>query len=196
MRTPAASLAVLALSLAACDKGPSPAPPKPAATAPSDSPPPAPTPAPSPADGSIAIGNLRFPIPEGWTSAPPSNSMRLAELIVNASDPAARCLAVFSRAGGDVQSNIARWGGQFSSATPTVSSSTIAGHTVHQVELSGTYMDGMPGGALTPRENWMLRGAIIEAPDGLIFIKMTGPAEAMAACADGWKALMDGITAG
>lgn len=152
--------------------------------------------------GAISIGNLVFTVPEGWVNAPPSNAMRLAELVVPdpGNDANRRCVAAFSRAGGDVQTNIDRWSRQVLDAAgqptaPTVSTATVSGRPVHLVELTGAFQDGMPGGALTPRENWMLRGAIVEAGDGLVFIKMTGPVDAMNACSAGWKTLIDGMAA-
>lgn len=156
-----------------------------------------------PADGRVAAGGLSFPVPEGWRSVPPSNAMREAELVfADPADPGRICVAALSRAGGDVQSNINRWSGQVldssgQPASPTVSQATVNGMKVHLVELVGKYQDGMPGGAATPRENWMMRGAIIEGAGGpgmMVFVKMTGPADLMASCSDGWKQLIDGVS--
>jgi hypothetical protein len=53
----------------------------------------------------------------------------------------------------------------------------IAGAKVTLVSTEGTYASGMPGGGpVTEMSNYALLGAIIEQPDGNVFVKMTGPA--------------------
>jgi hypothetical protein len=78
-----------------------------------------------------------------------------------------------------VDENIDRWVGQFSGATkPDRSKREIHGLTVTRVEVAGTYtamrMPGMPS-APPVRPGWRLLGAIVEAPSGLWFFKVTGP---------------------
>lgn len=104
-------------------------------------------------------------------------------------------MITFSSAGGDVQSSIARWAGQVQDASgqpsaPAVQTRSVQGLTVHIAEMTGTY-SGMNE---APRSGWTLRGAIIGAPSGLLFIKMTGPAEPMAAAAAGYGGMIDGLT--
>jgi hypothetical protein len=141
---------------------------------------------------------VSFPLPAGWIGKPPSNSMRLAEADVPgpAGDATKACLVVFSTAGGSVDDNIARWAGQVRdpkgqpvAATPQ--KRTVAGLPVTVVEMTGSYA-GMGGGE--PQANYTLRAAIVEAPAGLIFIKMTGPAEQMSANAPAFNAMVDGLT--
>jgi hypothetical protein len=123
--------------------------------------------------------------------------MRIAEVQVpDASGDAAKaCLIVFSSAGGDVQANIDRWAGQVHDihgqpAKPQVEKKTIEGVPVTIVELEGSYANM---GEAVPRENWMLRGAIVEGPGGLLFIKMTGPAGQMNAAASGFDTMIGGL---
>jgi hypothetical protein len=123
--------------------------------------------------------------------------MRLAEILVPdaSGDPAKSCSITFSSAGGDVQSNIDRWAGQVKDASgqpskPTVQTKTIAGVNVTIAEMTGSYA-GM--GDASPKPNTTLRGAIIEGPGAPVFIKMTGPADAMAAAATGFNAMIDGM---
>jgi hypothetical protein len=53
------------------------------------------------------------------------------------------------------------------------------------MSAEGTYKSGMPGGPQTPKPNYALLGAIIEASEGSVFVKMTGPKElARSATAD------------
>jgi hypothetical protein len=124
--------------------------------------------------------------------------MRLAEVLVSdpAGDATKACTVVFSSAGGDVQSNIDRWANQVHDAAgqpgkPKVEKKTLAGVPVSIVEVTGSY-SGM--GEPAPHPNWTLRGAIIEDAGGTLFIKMTGPAEQMAASAPGFASMVDGMT--
>ena len=201
------ALIALCLSLSACeDKTPLPPPPKPAPKA--ATPPPANTPTALPpvsgtpaaataASGpTVSVMGLAFTVPGGWKQVPPANSMRLAEIQVpDASGDAAKaCSVVFSTAGGDVQSNISRWAGQVQDASgqpaaPQTQTRTVGDLKVTVTELTGSYA-GM--GESAPHTNWMLRGAIIETPTGLLFIKMTGPAEQMTAAATAFNAMIDG----
>jgi hypothetical protein len=156
--------------------------------------------APAAASGErVTVAGLSLAVPSGWKSVTPSNPMRLAELSVpDASGDASKaCTVAFSTAGGDIAANIERWAGQVkdgsgqpSKATPTTK--TVAGMTVHVVEMTGAFSAGM--GDATVRENWMLRGAIVETPTGLLFIKMTGPAEPMAAAGPAFNSMIDGLT--
>jgi len=146
---------------------------------------------------SVTVGQFDFPLPAGWRSVPPANQMRLAEVLVAdpSGDAAKASSIVFSSAGGDVQANIDRWAGQVRDdagqpGKPKVEKKTVAGLPVSIVEITGAY-SGM--GEPAPHANWMLRGAIIEDPAGTLFIKMTGPAEPMAAAAPGFATMIDGL---
>jgi hypothetical protein len=196
----------VALALCGCEERTPPAPAKPASTKPTAAPsaataqPPTQPSAPNGAASSASTANVQgvsFPIPAGWKQVPPSNPMRLAEVQVpDASGDAAKaCVVAFSSAGGDVQANLDRWAGQVHDASgqpvkPNVQVRTIGGMKVTIADLTGAY-SGM--GEPAPHANWTLRGAIIETPGSLLFVKMTGPAEQMAAAAPGFDAMIDGL---
>jgi hypothetical protein len=55
------------------------------------------------------------------------------------------------------------------------------------VTATGTYNDGPPMGAKTPRENYTLIAAIVPTEDSNIFIKLAGPKDAIAKLAEGFK---------
>jgi hypothetical protein len=123
--------------------------------------------------------------------------MRLAEAIVAdaSGDPAKASVVVFSTAGGSVEENIARWSGQVLDAEgkPAVAKSesrTVSGMKATVVEFIGSFA-GM--GDAGRKQNWMLRGAIIETQAGLLFIKMNGPAEQMGTSAADFAALVDSV---
>ena len=82
--------------------------------------------------------------------------------------------------GGSVDDNMKRWIGQFEQtqdAQPRKRS--VNGLNVTSIDLSGTYTGA--GGPMattkTIKPGYRLMGAIVEAPEGLIFIKFTAPAK-------------------
>ncbi|MCX5691638.1 MAG: hypothetical protein NTV94_17910, partial [Planctomycetota bacterium] len=146
----------------------------------------------------LAVLGVSLPLPEGFKQFPPSNSMRLADVRVDdatGSSPTA-CVIAVSTAGGGVDSNLDRWAGQVLDATGNPSKRVpsepkmVSGLKVSSVELTGTFV-GMGDGA--PKTNWTLHGAIVETPEGLLFLKMTGPADAMKAAAGRFQAMLDGL---
>lgn len=139
-----------------------------------------------------------FKLPEGWKQAPPSNTMRLAEAVVPdaSGDPTKACTVTFSTAGGDMQMNIDRWVGQVTDATgqpakADIQKRVVAGLPLTVAEMTGVY-SGM--GDQQPRANWTMRGAIYETPQGLLFVKMFGPADAMKATSPAFNAMLDAMT--
>jgi len=143
----------------------------------------------------ITVAGLKFSLPEGWKSMPPSNSMRLAEIHVlpEGEGGGEICTIAISTAGGGVQGNIDRWAGQVDGEARPVQTRDVAGMKVHIAEFVGAYA-GMGEGPV--KDNWMLRGAIIETPAALVFVKMTGPTAAMEAAAAKFGAFVDSITRG
>jgi len=142
---------------------------------------------------SVEVLGLKLAVPNGWTVAPPSNSMRLAEIHVPGAggDAAQACLVVFSSAGGTVQSNMDRWQGQVKGGTAGERvEQQVGGMKVTTAEFVGTYA-GMGEGPA--KEGWMLRGSIVETPAGLLFIKMTGPKAAMEGQRDAFHAMVASI---
>jgi hypothetical protein len=208
-------IAGVAFGLAACEeKAAPPTPAAPASTPSQATVPglvPAPAAVPSPVSPAAAVapiagGNqmtvmgVSFPLPEGFKQYPPSNSMRLADVRVDdatGSSPTA-CVIAVSTAGGGVDSNLDRWAGQVLDAGGNpfkrvpAAPKVVSGLKVSTVELTGTFV-GMGDGA--PKTNWTLHGAIVETPEGLLFLKMTGPADGMKAAAGRFQAMLDGLKA-
>ncbi len=144
----------------------------------------------------IAALGVSVTLPDGWKRQPPANQMRLAEATIPdaSGDPAKACLVVLSSAGGSIESNISRWAGQVHDAqgqpvAGTPETKQVGGVNVTIVEMTGTY-SGMNE---APKENWTLRGAIVETAQGLLFIKMMGPAESMKAALPGFNSMVDSI---
>ena len=136
-------------------------------------------------DGSAA--GIRWAVPATWTVEPP-RPMRVATYAVPAgkgAEPGECAVFYFGRGqGGSPEENITRWGSQFEGApAPATSIETINGLRVHLAQTSGTYL--APGGpkmqSQGKRPGYRLLGAIVEAPEGLVFLKCTGPAATLSA---------------
>ncbi len=150
----------------------------------------------------FTVGGLTFKRPDSWKWVSVNSQFRKAQLHVpdptNPSGPGAD--VVFFNfgpgQGGDNDSNISRWVGQFAQADgsaikPIVEAATIKGTKVTRVRVdSGTFNSGMPGGPTTPMENYGLYGAIIESAQGSVFVKLTGPADIVRAAAPNFEALV------
>ena len=132
-------------------------------------------------------GDFKFAVPTGWNSVVPSSPMRKAELHVPGPDGTGKAgeavVTVFHFGpgqGGGVQQNIDRWFGQFDGDNDAKGAST-AKETNGAVPVTfararGTFQSGMPGQPSTPLEGQSLIGAILESPNGDVYVKMTGPA--------------------
>jgi hypothetical protein len=151
---------------------------------------------------SSASAGARWTVPAGW-STQPARTMRVATYSIPAAPgdtEGAEC-AVFhfgSDQGGQVDDNIARWVGQFESS-PALKRSTqdVGGIPVTRVEIVGTYL--APSGPMMQssgsKPDFRLLGAIVEAPRGLVFFKLVGPAKTVAACEKDFGALVASIVA-
>ncbi|HBP23866.1 MAG TPA: hypothetical protein DEA08_39570 [Planctomycetes bacterium] len=143
----------------------------------------------------------------GWTAGPSTSRMRAASFVL---PPASQqgegpTLVVYhfgEGKGGDVAANMKRWIGQLQQ--PDGSSSQDAakratrkqgGLTIHTLDLSGTYVaETRPGsGERVNRPNQRLLAAVIEGADGPYFVKLIGPADAIAAQEKNFAKFLEGI---
>ena len=129
------------------------------------------------------VGGLTFKRPTEWAWVPVNSPMRKAELKVPGAKPEESADITFfhfgPQGGGDIQSNAQRWVNQFHGAKDAakIETQTIGGAKVTLVSTEGTFTSGgMFGGPTTTQDNFALLGAIIENPEGNVFVKMTGPA--------------------
>lgn len=135
------------------------------------------------APDTFKVSDLTFKRPPTWEWIESTSSMRAAQLLVPGGKDKDGVEVIFfyfgPGGGGGTQANVERWYGQFADRKNEKSESTTVGKTkVTYVKAEGTYQSGMPGGAKTPLANYALLGAIIEAPNGAIFVKGIGPAAA------------------
>jgi hypothetical protein len=144
--------------------------------------------------------------PPSFKRVPPKNAMRKASYEVPhaAGDSEDGELAVFyfgPGEGGGIEQNVTRWVKQFSGIQAEEvkrADREANGLREHTVEIvRGTFESGMPGmGPSGPKKDYALEGAIIEAPSGAYFFKMTGPAKTVAAARAAFMQLLDSVRPG
>lgn len=135
------------------------------------------------APSKFPAGGMTFTRPTAWTWVETASPMRKAQLGVPGIDGKAGGEVVFfhfgAGGGGGAKANVDRWLGQFQEKGDALKSKTeevtVRGKQVTFVRAQGTYMSGMPGGPKTPQPDTMLLGAIVEGPEGAVFIRFTGP---------------------
>ena len=140
------------------------------------------TPPPQPV--AFRIGSVRFDRPEGWTYSRPTDGVRAAQL--EKKSAGTPLVITFTRfplgSGGTVQANVERWQAQFLSldSPPEVQTPAGTATPLTLVKLSGTMKGGVPGGPPKDTANTFLLGAILEAPDGLVIVKLSGAKSSVA----------------
>lgn len=145
---------------------------------------------------SAEAGGIEWRVPARW-KAGAGSAMRVATYSVPAAKgaEAGECAVFFfgPGQGGDVDSNVERWGRQFEGApTPERTASTVAGMRVTRAQVSGIYL--APGGPMMQsqgkKSGYRLLGAIVEGPQGNVFFKLTGPAASVGAAEADFDALV------
>lgn len=144
-------------------------------------------------------GELLWKKPDAWEEVPsPSGGMiaRLATYRVphdKKDDKGKDAEMTVTRAGGDVDSNVQRWVGQFEEK-PTADVKTIEGpgFKVTRVAITGTFGGGMaPGGEKTAGQpDQTLLAAIVDTGGDLYFFKLLGPKATVEAASKDFEALL------
>jgi hypothetical protein len=152
------------------------------------------TPAPgAPAEPATGPG-VEWKVPSKWVAGPP-RSMRLATYAIGD----AECAVFYfgPNQGGAVDANIDRWAGQFEGApNPKREIRTVHGMTVTRVEIDGAYLSpGTDMQSQGTKPGWRLLGAIVQAPQGPVFFKLTGPKGTVGGATKDFDALLASLTA-
>jgi hypothetical protein len=144
--------------------------------------------------------------PPGLKRVPPKSPMRKASYEVPRAkgDADDGELAVFyfgPGEGGSIEANVDRWVKQFSGVDPgdvKRADREANGLREHTVEIvRGTFDAGqMSIAAPGQKKDYALEGAIVEAPSGAYFFKMTGPANTIAAARPAFLQLLDSVRVG
>lgn len=147
-----------------------------------------------------SIAGVHWTRPERWGVQPP-RQMRIATYSVPAAEGDAEggeCAVFYfgSGQGGDITANIDRWVNQFENGKPQQSLKEVNSLKVTLVQIAGTYL--APGGPMMQsqgkKEDYRLLGAIVEAPEGSVFFKLTGPAKTIAASESDFNKLVGSLS--
>lgn len=121
--------------------------------------------------------------PEGWTQQPQA-PMRDLSFAFGPNGEGECYLSRLPGAGGGLVANVNRWRGQMG-LDPLTEAEIIALPKKPMFGLQGTFVDiagtfsGMGGGPV--RENYRMLGVIVSSDAGAVFVKLTGPADLVAA---------------
>lgn len=142
-------------------------------------------------------------VPAGWTTAPTSSSMRLAQYTIADADgsTAAEVVVYFfgEGQGGGVEANLERWKAQFSTpdGSPVyekVAKLTGAAFPITVAEYRGTYARGIGvGDAATAKPGQSLVAVIAETPKGALFFQMFGATAKVSAHRAALEAFVKGM---
>ena len=149
---------------------------------------------------------VAWTVPAGWETAA-ARQMRIATYRIHAivGDPEdAECAVYFfgTGQGGTVEANLDRWAHQFTSPdgqspaqAAKIEKRVIAGLKVSTLSVSGTYLGagGMMSQEQVKKPNSRMLGAIIEAPEGLVFFKLAGPLNTVAAAENDFNSLLGSV---
>lgn len=98
--------------------------------------------------------------------------------------------------GGSVEENFARWTKQFEDGVPAKKAEkSVHGLRVHTIDVSGTYA-ASGGPMMQPqgkKAGYRLLGAIVEAPQGLVFFKCIGPSATIGKAQADFDALLGSL---
>lgn len=161
----------------------------------------------------LVEGKLLLPVPGEWEKVEPRTRIIAHEFSVppeekpeeetDERDETPGRLTIMS-AGGGVKANVARWVGQFKTSDgkplgddeKKVEEKQVGPLTVHLVDLAGTFRD-QPRGPFGPsveRPDYRMLAAIIPTEKGGVwFIKFYGPSKTIAAQAENFAKMIEGI---
>ena len=142
----------------------------------------------------VKVGAITFAVPDGWKKVTPTSSMRKAQLeVAQGSDKAEVTFFQFGAGeGGTAADNVARWFAQFPGSEAKRETNTVQAGSVKitYATTEGTFSSGMPGGPTTPMTGYALCGAILENPDGNVFVKMVGPEAVVKSATEAFKKMV------
>lgn len=150
------------------------------------------------AEDTLLAGEYTFKYGKPWKRMEVANSMRAGQLKYDhkddkLQDPEVVFFYFGPRQGGGIEANMARWIGQFE-GKPESEQETVekGGKKIHFLEAKGTYLESSGGpfaGKKTARPGYLLLGAILESPEGAVFLKLFGEEKAVEALKEDFKKL-------
>lgn len=158
--------------------------------------------------GALRLAGVEFKAPAEWNDLGASQMRQATYTLgpVEGDQQEAEVTVFFfgSGQGGDIESNIRRWIGQMEapegkSIEEVVRRSKLTSPTgleLHFVEVDGIFQRSMGGGPMTGGrtkafEGYRMVGAIVEAPEGNVFLKLVGPDKTARAMEEGYRAMLN-----
>jgi hypothetical protein len=144
----------------------------------------------------VEISGIKFTAPEAFKAGKPDSPMRKAQFSVGEGEQAGEIVFFYFGAGGagGVEANVTRWLGQFKEGKDNVNAKTEkakAGETpVTFVSADGTFLSGPPSGPAVEKPDYALLGAIVEAKEGAVFAKFTGPKATVEANSEAFRKMI------
>ena len=139
----------------------------------------------------LVAGEFTFSYGKPWEAMEVKSSMRAGQLKYGEDGPELVFYYFGPGQGGGVQANIDRWVGQFDGKPESKQDEVEkGGKKIHFLEATGTYLESSGGpfsGNKTPREGYMLLGAILESAKGAVFLKLYGEQKAVEALKEDFK---------
>ncbi len=129
-----------------------------------------------------SAAGVHWTVPEHWSQGPrqPMRVVTYALPSPRENVEAGECAVFFfgSGQGGTVQDNLSRWISQFKNGGDhQFSTKEVNDLKLTSIQIKGTYL--APSGPMMAstgeRPDYRLLGAIVEAPEGLVFFKVVGP---------------------
>jgi len=149
----------------------------------------------------IEVGGLMVPKPSTWTWQPLQGQFRVLNYDVpgDATSTAKTELVINLFQGGDggpIDSNVARWAGQFQTpeggpVTAVTSEKTVDGIPVTLVDIKGSYSGMTAQGGPKPDHEQLT--AIVTLPGRRVFFKLIGPSVIVERERANWNKLIDGL---
>ncbi len=140
-----------------------------------------------------SAAGIKWTPPSSWKQDA-ARAMRVATYSIPASKgdaEGAECAVFYfgPGQGGSVDANVQRWVAQFETpdgkplAASAPKKSKVNGLTVTRLDVQGTYLAsaGPMASSAVKKPGYKLMGAIVEAPEGPVFFKLTGPAKTVTA---------------
>jgi hypothetical protein len=153
----------------------------------------------SPGPGPADLGGIEVTIPKTWTPETVTSRMRAAQYAMGTGDARVEVVVFYfgARGAGGVEANLERWQKQFSKleGEPKRANKMVGQMKVSTIDMAGTFGGGPPmrpqAAKKAPQGGVRMVGAIIEAPAGAYYFKMTGPKAEVEKVADGFADMID-----
>ncbi len=147
-----------------------------------------------------AVAGVLWSYPTRWSKGAPRMMRAATYTIPGPSEgiEGGECAVFFFGAGqgGDVDLNLQRWEAQFENGTTKEKKDlTVDEVQVTTVVIEGSYLS--PSGPMMQsegvKENYKLLGAVIQAPGGMVFFKLTAPKASADAATEEFSAMVGSI---